>query len=142
MTAENHRRRLRRLDRCQILANHLLHESFLRFASQRPDHGAWVGTYVFMPDHVHAFVAIDDTKLNLSASGKSFKNSISKTLRQNGVAPPDREKTFFDDLLRSEDFYTQKWHYVRGQFRTSTTCTQVGDWRFQGEIFPLEYHSE
>jgi REP element-mobilizing transposase RayT len=99
MTAENHKPRLRRLElvyprapryfitacthnRRHILANPFVHESFLRFAQQGSEHGAWIGAYVFMPDHVHAFVAIDNQKLNLSAWGKSFKNSISKTLRQ------------------------------------------------------------
>jgi putative transposase len=102
-----------RHNRRHILANAFVHESFLRFARQGPGRGAWIGAYVFMPDHVHAFVAIDDQKVNLSAWGKSFKNSISKTLRQNDIAAPHWEKTFFDHLLRSAELYTQKCDYVR-----------------------------
>ena len=69
--------------------------------------------YVLMPDHFHAFVAIDDQKLDLSIWTKSLKNSISKTLRQTGIAPPHWRKTFFDHLLRSAESYMEKWYYVR-----------------------------
>ena len=112
MTAENQKPSLRRLEllylhapryfvtacthnRRHILANAFAHETFLRFAKQGPEHGAWIGAYVFMPNHVHAFVPIDDRKLNLPAWGKSFKNSISKTLRQKGIDSSHWEKTFF-----------------------------------------------
>jgi hypothetical protein len=60
MTAENYGTRLHRLERVflrapryfmttcthnrrDILANASVHESFLRFAEQGPEHGAWVG---------------------------------------------------------------------------------------------------
>ena len=75
VTACTHARRL-------ILANQALRERFLRFARQGPEHGAWVGGYVLMPDRFHVFGAIDGQSLNLSVWGKSFKNAISKTLRQ------------------------------------------------------------
>jgi REP-associated tyrosine transposase len=159
MTAENHSARLRRLERVflrapryfvtactherrQILANPSVHESFLRFAQQGPEHGAWVGAYVLMPDHFHAFVAIDDETLGLSAWTKSLKNSISKTLRQDGIAPPHWQKTFFDHLLRSVDSYTEKWHYVRENPVRAGLVRQWEDWLFRGEVFPLEYRFE
>ena len=81
--------------RRQILANYAVHERFLDFARKGPARGAWIGGYVLMPDHVQAFVAIDDQKINLSAWAKSLKNSISKTLRHGGIAPPHWQKTFF-----------------------------------------------
>ena len=153
MTAENRKQRLRRLEliylhspkyfitactynRQKILATHTVHESFLRFAHQGPNYGAWIGGYVLMPDHVHAIVAIDDQRLNLSAWGKSFKNSISKTLRQNGIASPHWEKTFFDHLLRSAESYTQKMALRSGQSCTSRTCKQVGGLAVRGRSFP------
>lgn len=159
MTAENQKQRLHRLElvyprapryfitacthnRREILANPFVHESFLRFAQKGPEHGAWIGGYVFMPDHVHAFVAIDDQKLNLSAWGKSFKNSISKTLRQNAIPSPHWEKTFFDHLLRSAESYAQKWHYVRNNPVRAGLASRWEDWPFQGEIFALEYLSD
>ena len=159
MTAENHGTRLHRLERVflrapryfmttcthnrrHILANASVHESFLRFAKQGPEHGAWVGAYVLMPDHLHAFVAIDDQKLNLSTWAKSLKNSISKTLRQDGIAPPHWQKTFFDHLLRSAESYTEKWHYVRENPVRAGLVSQWDEWPFRGEVSPLEYRSE
>jgi len=75
MTAENRTPRLHRLariyvrspvyfvttctaNRRHILATEAIHESLLHFAQEGPEHGAWIGAYVLMPDHVHAFVAI------------------------------------------------------------------------------------
>ena len=57
-----------------------------------PQHGAWIGAYVLMPDHLHTFVAIDDEKLVLPQWMKSLKNALSKTLRSNGIAAPHWQK--------------------------------------------------
>ena len=79
MTAENRKQRLRRLDlvfvrapiyfvtactesRRNILATPSIHETLLRFGKEGPSHGAWIGAYVIMPDHLHLFVATDDEK--------------------------------------------------------------------------------
>jgi hypothetical protein len=58
-----------------------------------------------MPDHIHASVAIDDRKLNLSTWGKSFKNSISKTLRQKAGGKIGRFKarSSRSNIVLSED---------------------------------------
>jgi REP-associated tyrosine transposase len=159
MTTENHQPRLHRLglvflrapkyfvtacthQRRHIVANPSVHERFFRFAQQGSEHGAWVGAYVLMPDHFHAFVAIDDQKQSLSVWAKSLKNSISQTLRRNGIAPPHWQQTFFDHLLRSAESYTQKWHYVRENPVRAGLVKQWEDWPFRGEVFPLEYRSE
>ncbi|PYJ74244.1 MAG: hypothetical protein DME72_03570, partial [Verrucomicrobia bacterium] len=42
-----------------ILAKQDVHEAFIRFARQGPVHGVWIGAYVLMPDHLHAFAALD-----------------------------------------------------------------------------------
>lgn len=159
MTAENHKARLRRLElvflyapryfitacthsRRHILANASVHESFVRFSLQAPEHGAWVGAYVLMPDHFHAFVAIDDQELSLSVWVKSLKNSISKTLRQNGIGAPHWQKAFFDHLLRSAESCTEKWYYVRENPVRAGLVSRWEDWPFRGEVFPPEYRSE
>jgi hypothetical protein len=56
-----------------------------------------------MPDHFHAFVAIDDQKVSLSTWAKSLKNWISKTLRQDGHWAANWQKAFFDYLLGSAE---------------------------------------
>jgi len=93
MTAENAKRqrphRLRRLElsfvrspiyfvtictdrRRSILATATIHESFVRFAKEGPAHGAWIGAYVLMPDHLHGFVAYDDEKISLAVSRRNL----------------------------------------------------------------------
>jgi putative transposase len=158
MTAENHKIRLHRLElvflyapryfitactqnRRHILANASVHEG-VPFGLQAPEYGAWVGAYVLMPDHFHAFVAIDDQKLSLSVWVKSLKNSISKTLRQNGIAAPHWQRAFFDHLLRSAESYTEKWYYVRENPVRAGLVSRWEDWPFRGEVFPLEYRPE
>jgi len=69
--------------------------------------------YVLMPDHVHAFVGLDDRQIDLSGWMKSLKNTLSKALRFDGIAAPHWQKDFFDHVLRSQESYEEKWHYVR-----------------------------
>jgi putative transposase len=158
MTAENRKKRLHRLEMvfvrspiyfvtaCTINRRHLLpstaiHERFISFAEEGPEHGAWIGAYVLMPDHLHAFVAIDDEKLSLSQWMKSLKNALSKTMRSNRIPAPHWQKTFFDHVLRSEESYAEKWHYVRENPVRAGFVMRREDWPFQGQIFGLEYRS-
>ncbi|HYY35423.1 MAG TPA: transposase [Candidatus Binatia bacterium] len=118
-----------------------MHETFLHFAKEVPSHGAWVGAYVIMPDHLHLFVATDDEKIAISAWMKSLKNTISKTLRANGVAPPHWQKTFFDHVLPSSESYSEKWNYVRENPVRARLVANAEDWPYVGEIFALECRS-
>jgi putative transposase len=156
MTADPHHQRLRRLDRIfprtpiyfvtactaqrrPILASKTIHESFRVFAEAGADRGAWVGDYVVMPDHLHLFVTVDDRRMLLELWMKSLKNSLSKTLRGDCVTAPHWQKTFFDHLLRSEESYEEKWHYVRQNPARVGLVQSWNDWPYWGEIFRLEY---
>jgi REP element-mobilizing transposase RayT len=158
MSAEIRKHRLRRLElvfvrspiyfitvctenRRDILATPEIQRTFLRFGKEGPLHGAWIGAYVIMPDHLHLFVVTDDEKIGISAWMKSLKNTISKTLRVNGVAPPHWQKTFFDHLLRSSESYSEKWNYVRENPVRAGLVAKAEDWPYVGEIFALEYRS-
>ncbi len=157
MTAENRKQRLRRLElvfvrspiyfltactesRRKLLANPAIHTGFLSFAQQGPLHGAWVGRYVVMPDHVHLFVATDDEKVMLSKWIKSLKNTMSKTSHLGGVTAPHWQKTFFDHMLRSSESYSEKWSYVRENPVRAGLVKKAEAWPFMGEVFRLEYH--
>jgi REP element-mobilizing transposase RayT len=159
MTAENRKKRLHRLEllyvrspiyfvtanahnRQKLLASVAIHDAFVEFAQQGPPHGAYVGNYVLMPDHLHAFVATDDQKVTLSAWMKSLKNAISKILRSKRVVAPHWQKTFFDHLLRSGESYSEKWNYVRENPVRAGLVKTADDWPFVGEIFRLEYRSD
>ena len=159
MSAEIRKRRLSRLDlvfvrspiyfvtactqnRRNILATPAIHETFLHFGKEGPSHGAWIGAYAILPDHLHLFVATDDRRIAISAWMKSLKNTISKTLRENGVAPHHWQKTFFDHLLRSSESYSEKWNYVRENPVRAGLVASAEDWPYMGQIFALEYRSE
>src|SRR2546423_749742 len=86
--------------------------TFLKFAGAGENHGAYVGAYVIMPNHLHFFVALEPDK-QLSVWMKSLKNSLSKTLRGLGAESPHWQKGFFDHVLRSDESCSQKWEYVR-----------------------------
>jgi REP element-mobilizing transposase RayT len=74
-------------ERRTILNNSDVHGRMIEFGNKGSEHGAWLGAYVLMPDHLHAFVVIDDERMNLSRWLKSLKISLSKTLRASGVPP-------------------------------------------------------
>jgi putative transposase len=52
--------------RRNLLADEAIHNTFKAFAHAGSKHGAWVGKYVLMPDHLHLFVALDDEQIALS----------------------------------------------------------------------------
>ena len=121
-------------NRRNILPTRAIHETFLRFGQEGPSHGAWIGAYVIMPDHLHLFVATDDEQIAISAWMKSLKNTISKTLRENGVAPPHWQKTFFDHLLRSSESYSEKWKYLCENPVRAGLVASAGDWPYLGRF--------
>jgi len=125
------------LDRQAILDRELVHEAFRMFCLNSPQHGAWVGRYVLMPDHLHLFVSVDE--ISLSNWIKSFKNTLSKTLRSVGHEGPHWQKGFFDHLLRSGESYSQKWDYVRENPVRAGLVAISEDWPYAGEIHNLEY---
>src|SRR2546423_15713868 len=71
-----------------ILSEIEVHQCLIRFGEAGESHGAWLGAYVLMPDHLHLFVVVDDERINLSVWMKSLKNTISKALRARSIPPP------------------------------------------------------
>jgi len=124
------------------LNNPDIHERLIQFATEGEKRGAWLGAYVLMPDHLHAFVVIDDEQLELGTWMKSLKNAFSKVLRNKDVPPPHWQKGFFDHILRSGDSYSEKWNYVRENPVRAGLVTAWSDWPFSGEIFDLEFRRD
>ena len=125
------------LDRQAILDCELVHDALRTFCLNSPQHGAWVGRYVRMPDHLHLFVSVDE--ISLSDWIKSLKNTLSKTLRSVGHVGPHWQKGFFDHLLRSGESYSQKWDYVRENPVRAGLVSKPEDWPYAGEIHNLVY---
>jgi hypothetical protein len=76
----------------------------------------------------------DDEQIAISVWMKSLKNTISKTLRENGVAPPHWQK-------RSSESYSEKWNYFRENPVRAGLVASAEDWPYVGEIFTVEYRS-
>ena len=125
--------------RRRLLANPSVHKALIEFAKGGPAHGAWLGRYVLMPDHLHAFVALDEEKITLAKWMKSLKNALSKSLRNRKILSPHWQKTFFDHVLRNSESYGEKWEYVHANPLRAGLVERPEDWLFQGEIYPLEF---
>jgi len=125
--------------RRKILDRPYLNERLTQFAESGPTHGAWLGAYVLMPDHAHLFVTFDGQTLSLSEWMKSLKNTLSKALRDTGVASPHWQKGYFDHVLRSAESYSEKWEYVRNNPVRAGLVSRWQDWPYLGEPFALEY---
>ena len=129
-------------ERRAILNNSEVHGRLIEFGNKGSEHGAWLGAYVLMPDHRHAFVVIDDERMNLSRWIKSLKNALSKTLRIQNIPAPHWQKGFFDHVMRSGDSCAEKWHYVRDNPVRAGLVNRWDEWRFVGEIFDLEFRDD
>ena len=98
-------------------------------------HGWAVGCYVIMPDHVHFFCRPSAQAKRLSAFIQRWKEWTAKSMIQNGhISPPIWQEGFFDHLIRSDESYSQKWEYVRGNPVRAGLATRPDDWEFQGYI--------
>jgi len=95
-----------------------------------------------MPDHLHAFVALDDERIRLSGWMRSLKGVVSAKLRTDRIVPPYWQKGFFDHVLRSEESAAQKWEYVRENPARAGLVTRWNEWPYLGEIFRLEYRAD
>jgi putative transposase len=129
-------------ERRPLLANELVHESFVLFARNAATCGAWVGCYVLMPDHLHLFVVIEDDRVRLSEWIRSLKNSISKVLRVRGESSPHWQKGFFDHIMRGSESYSQKWDYVRANPIRAGLVARPEEWPYAGEVHQLEYRKD
>ncbi len=91
-------------------------------------------------DATAGFVAaVCDRRLSpLSEWMKSFKNSLSKTLREMNVPAPHWQKGFFDHVMRSKESYSEKWLYVAENPVRKHLAARPEDWPYQGEIFALQ----
>ncbi len=129
-------------ERQPILNHNAVHRRLIEFGNQGETYGAWLGAYVLMPDHLHLFVIVDDRELSLSSWMKSLKNSLSSSLRDQGIPSPHWQRGFFDHVLRSGDSYSSKWEYVRENPVRAALVKTWQDWPFLGEIFDLEFRRD
>jgi putative transposase len=102
-----------------------------------PNHGVWVGRYVLMPDHLHLFAGFGPTSTSLPKWVKALKNMMSKNFTAAGIRAPHWEKGYFDRVIRSEESYEKKWHYVRANPVRKGLVLSAENWPYSGEIHEL-----
>lgn len=122
--------------RKQLLANDAVHNVWRHFVFTAPAHGAWVGRYVLMPDHVHLFVEFSDES-DIAKWIQALKSVVGKELLRLGHSKPHWQEGFFDHLLRRDESYAAKWEYVRQNPIRKGLCARQEDWPYQGEVNEL-----
>ena len=96
-----------------------------------------VGRYVIMPDHIHFFASPTDRNADLSRFVQAFPSLVTRRLRPLGFPYPLWQREFFDHLLRGDESYESKWHYVRHNPARHGLVNRAEDWPFRGEIHRL-----
>ena len=101
------------------------------------EHNVAVGRYVIMPDHVHFFVRgnpdfvlsswVGGLKRAMSVAGLSQSHATRLSMQRKSLWQPG----FFDQVLRNDESYAQKWEYVR---ENPVRAGLVAEWPYQGEI--------
>ncbi len=126
------------LDRRPVLASgpmaQMVHDT-LQVASAR--HRWLVGHYVVMPDHIHLFCGPSGAAESLSTFIGDFKGRSSTQARRDGLEGRLWQREFFDHLLRSEESYEEKWHYVADNPVRAGLCATAAEWPYQGELAVL-----
>ena len=137
VTASTYRRKA-------LLATHAVHNAFMRFSQRAYDeHGIAVGRYVIMPDHIHLFVCgPDDFELG------RWMGTLKQCLEKVAIAPASPagrrlqkaiwQRRFFDNVLRNEESYAQKWEYVRDNPLRAGLVDSADDWPYAGEIITID----
>jgi putative transposase len=134
--------------RATLLAKPEVHEAFLRYCRRAADFRVGVGRYVLMPDHIHLFVCLGvGSTTSLSGWIKGLKRELDRVLRSMGCKPlalPGQTLTSFwqpgfdDHLLRSDESYAAKWHYVFQNPVRAGLVTRAEDWPYAGEIVRID----
>lgn len=125
------------LERRELLARESVLRAVTEFGERGPENGAWLGSFVLMPDHLHAFVALDAERCRLSTWMSGLKAVVARVLKSEDVAGPYWQKGFFDHVLRGSESASEKWDYVRNNPVRAGLVHRADDWPFRGEVHLL-----
>ena len=126
-------------DRRPLLANGRFHDCFVEYMKRKNKEGIACGEFVIMPDHIHMFLRIDRYTYQLGKTIGFMKQALSKPLRDLGADQPHWQPGFFDHVLRSSESYSEKWNYVRNNPVRAGLVNEPDDWRYTGQIVPIQY---
>ncbi len=128
-------------DRNPVLACDVVHH-ILRdlWRSNAHQDGWYVGRYTIMPDHVHFFARPSITAKPLAVWTKAWKSIGSRRIKEMvSFRGPIWQPETFDRILRSSTSYGEKWNYVSENPVRAKLVEQPSQWRWQGEVFTLEF---
>ena len=125
------------MHRQSLLANEAVHQEFCRYAQAGADHGAGVGQYVIMPDHVHLFVRISGGA-SLGRWVGGLKRNMGKAVSRAAEGGAVWQPGFFDHLLRHDESYSEKWLYVRDNPVRKKLVAKWDDWPYRGEVVVID----
>jgi REP element-mobilizing transposase RayT len=86
-----------------------------------------------MPDHLHLFVRGDDN-FRLGPWIGALKQALAKAAILSREKAQIWEEGFFDHILRSNESYSQRWNYVRGNPVRAGLAKSAAEWPYQEEI--------
>jgi REP element-mobilizing transposase RayT len=125
-------------ERIRFLARDEIHSAFVRFAQRAErDFNVAVGRYVIMPDHIHLFVR-GDADFSLGRWIGALKQALARTTKLSRRVSQVWQEGFFDRVLRSDESYAQKWHYVRENPVRAGLVSSADEWPYQGEIVYID----
>ena len=125
------------LERRSFLDRESVLRAVLEYGEHGPEHGAWLGRFVLMPDHLHAFVALDAERCRLSGWVSGLKAVVARALRSEGLDGPYWQKGFFDHVLRGSESASEKWEYVRNNPVRAGLVQRAEDWPYWGQVHLL-----
>jgi putative transposase len=104
------------------------------------DSSRWlVGRYMILPDHLHLFCSpLADCNIPLERWVAFWKNAVARKWKESPEnTGPLWQRQFWDQRLRADESYNQKWDYVRNNPVRHGHCKKTEDWPHQGEIHEL-----
>ena len=120
------RRKIPSLDRAKSVLEDYARRAIAKF-------NVAVGRYVIMPNHIHLFVCGGE-RFVLSTWVGGLKRAMSVALATQQLWQPG----FFDHIMRSDESYVEKWHYVRDNPARTGLVGDAEDWPHQGEVILID----
>ena len=96
-----------------------------------------------MPDHLHAFVALDAQGVNLSALMKSLKECAVEEITRTRRRPATLAERIFRPLVAQSRIGWGEMEIRSGKSGARTgLVANSNEWTYLGEIFALDYRVE
>ena len=124
------------LHREKILANQIIMDAFIAYASKNMDAGRVIGKFIVMPEHIHFFTCLNEGD-QLKTFVRLLKQHLSISLRKNSNHKLAWQPGFFDHLIRNSESYSEKWNYVHENPVRAQLVDEADEWPWQGEIVEI-----